>query len=137
MSKAQEVLDLKYAIAEQFLVALAEEDVEKQRRNRSRGQKLALLGRRAFGFVLYLCLQIGGGYGIVMLTLYGRDWLKEVKLESFASSIVPAVVSLINTALPVIILTITKIEKVSDPRFGRARLIRRSGTTEGRTSSGR
>jgi len=119
ISKPKEVEDLKFAIAEQFVVALHEEDLKKQKQKRTRRERINLLLRRILGNILYLSVQALAGAAILWLTATSAQLSASIEkqaswLGSLTSSIVPAAVSLINAALPTIILRITKIEKWDD-----------------------
>jgi len=114
---ATEVADLKYAIGEQILLALHEDEVADLQRKRSIKQDAILYTRRGVGLLLSVALQGGAAFVIIQLTITSAQLANVIKatggevLAPFADFIVPVAVSVLNALQPPILTALSKFEK--------------------------
>jgi hypothetical protein len=119
----EQVSDLKKSIGEQIKLAIEEEKLQETLRKRTKKEKYILIGRRFVAFLLYCILQASSWYVIIVLTTQSSNMQRHLAekipfLSNYVASIVPAVVTVINSTLPTIISFLTKMEKWDDVGFG-------------------
>ncbi|KAL4156935.1 hypothetical protein PRNP1_005961 [Phytophthora ramorum] len=117
-----QVSDLKETIAEQVKLAMEEEKRAETIKSRTKKQKYILYARRIIAFVFYIAIQAASWYLIILLTTQSSQLQLEIAERAaifapYASSIVPAVVTVINAVLPKLISLLTAIEKWDDVGF--------------------
>ncbi|KAG1697345.1 hypothetical protein DVH05_016627 [Phytophthora capsici] len=89
---------------------------------RTKKQKYILYLRRFLAFLFYLAIQAASWYLIILLTTQSSQLQLQIATKAamfapYASSIVPAVVTVINAILPKLISLLTAIEKWDDVGF--------------------
>ncbi|TMW65418.1 hypothetical protein Poli38472_008060 [Pythium oligandrum] len=122
LTSHEQASDMKRAITEQIRLTVEEEKVALTLRTRTRKERHVLYLRRAVAFIVYLVFQVASWYVILLLTTQSseiQEWIgkKAAFLASYASSIVPGVVTIINSVLPTILAILTKLEKWDDVGF--------------------
>ncbi|POM62625.1 hypothetical protein PHPALM_28201 [Phytophthora palmivora] len=118
----KQVNDLKKTIAEQVKLVMEEEKRAETIRLRTKKQRYILYTRRFVAFIFYVTIQAASWYLIILLTTQSSQLQLQIASKAaifapYASSIVPAVVTVINAILPKLILLLTAIEKWDDVGF--------------------
>lgn len=114
---ATDVADLKYAIGEQLLLAIHEDEVADAQRKRSWKEDAKLYTRRVVGLLLSISLQAGAAYVIIQLTITSATLAELIResggdlLAPLADFIVPVAVSVLNALQPPILTALSKFEK--------------------------
>ncbi|ETO61574.1 hypothetical protein F444_20472 [Phytophthora nicotianae P1976] len=114
--------DLKKTIAEQVQLAMEEEKRAETIKSRTKKQRYILYARRFVAFVFYVAIQAASWYLIILLTTQSSQIQLQIAEKAavfapYASSIVPAVVTVINAILPKLISLLTALEKWDDVGF--------------------
>ncbi|KAJ8557027.1 hypothetical protein ON010_g8938 [Phytophthora cinnamomi] len=117
-----QVSDLKKTIAEQVKIAMEEEKRAETIKSRTKKQKYILYARRFVAFIFYVAIQAASWCLIILLTTQSSQLQLQLAAKAaifapYASSIVPAVVTVINAILPKLISILTAIEKWDDVGF--------------------
>jgi len=116
LSNSKEISLLKQSLTQNLILLLEEAKSKKATEKRTRYEIFISYTRKFIGILLYVLLQTILGLLIIYLTAqsqnlsmiiaeFNEDW------ESFASSIVPATVSIINTIMPILIKALTDFER--------------------------
>ena len=127
-SKQNEVDDFMYNMRQSFFLAVHEDDVISAKDSRTVDERTKLFLRRAGCSFVYLLLLFASAGGIIYLqtqsfnlrvALSQSSFLKDAgsTAEIISSSIVPLAVSAINGVLPVIIRTLSGLEKWDSEGF--------------------
>lgn len=125
LATAADVQTRQLSIGQDITLLMEENKVSLLNRERTRKQVAILYARRCLSMIVYAAAQLAAWVSIVYLTARSQNLETQVTttlqqnnnsyLASFASSIgasiVPAVVSVINSAMPVLIKTCTNFEK--------------------------
>lgn len=140
---AQQVSDLAKAISEQVKLTMEEEKLVETLNKRTSyvapldpllsllwleltlaqsKERYVLYARRIVAFLCYLVVQASSWYVIILLTtqssqMQARIAAKADFLSGYVSSLVPAVVTIINSLLPTIISLLTALERWDDAGF--------------------
>ncbi|KAF1793372.1 Anoctamin [Phytophthora cactorum] len=122
LTTQDQVSDLKKTIAEQVQLAMEEEKRAETIKSRTKKQRYILYVRRFVAFVFYMAIQAASWYLIILLTTQSSQIQLQIAEKAaifapYASSIVPAVVTVINAILPKLISLLTAIEKWDDVGF--------------------
>ncbi|KAG7389885.1 hypothetical protein PHYPSEUDO_009399 [Phytophthora pseudosyringae] len=122
LTTQDQVGDLTKTIAEQVKLVMEEEKRAETIESRTKKQKYILYMRRFVAFVFYLAIQAASWYLIILLTTQSSQLQHQIATKAamfapYASSIVPAVVTVINAILPKLISLLTAIEKWDDVGF--------------------
>ncbi|KAE8999854.1 hypothetical protein PR001_g8800 [Phytophthora rubi] len=122
LTTSDQVSDLKKTIAEQVKIAMEEEKRAETIKSRTKKQKYILYARRFVAFIFYMMIQAASWYLIILLTTQSSQLQLQIAARAaifapYASSIVPAVVTVINAILPKLISLLTTIEKWDDVGF--------------------
>ncbi|KAL3660681.1 hypothetical protein V7S43_014435 [Phytophthora oleae] len=122
LTTQDQVSDLKKTIAEQVKLAMEEEKRAETIKLRTKKQKYILYMRRLIAFIFYLTIQAASWFLIILLTTQSSQLQLQIAAKAsmfapYASSIVPAVVTVINAILPKLISLLTAIEKWDDVGF--------------------
>ncbi|KAF4324491.1 hypothetical protein BBO99_00000179 [Phytophthora kernoviae] len=85
-------------------------------------QKYILYARRFIAFIFYTAIQAASWYLIILLTTQSSELQLKIATDAaffapYASTIVPAAVTVINAILPKLISLLTAIEKWDDVGF--------------------
>ncbi len=93
----------------------AEKDILDRLRKRTKAQKAVIFSRRFLGFFLYIGFQ-AASWAIILALTTGRlsDYMVSIP-ESLSSVLVPAVVTIINTIMPVLVTLVTSFEAWDRP----------------------
>lgn len=88
----------------------------------NRKERYRLYTRRVAAFLIYLVIQASSWYLIILLTTQSSEIQEQIAtnaafLAPYASTLVPAVVTIINSILPTIISLLTMLEKWDDVGF--------------------
>ncbi|KAJ0411534.1 hypothetical protein ATCC90586_001129 [Pythium insidiosum] len=130
LSTKEAFSDMQRAIEEQLKLAMAEERLSETLRHRTKKEWYLLYARRLLAFLVYLTVQASSWYLIIVLTTQSTEiqaWiaLKAKVLSPYASSIVPAAVTVLNAALPTIISLLTQLERWDHSGFAVKAMITR------------
>ncbi|KUF74980.1 Transmembrane channel protein 7 [Phytophthora nicotianae] len=122
LTTQNQVSDLKKTIAEQVQLAMEEEKRAETIKSRTKKQRYILYARRFVAFVFYVAIQAASWYLIILLTTQSSQIQLQIAEKAaifapYASSIVPAVVTVINAILPKLISLLTALEKWDDVGF--------------------
>ncbi|RLN31285.1 hypothetical protein BBJ28_00013223 [Nothophytophthora sp. Chile5] len=125
----QHVSDLKKTIVEQVKLAMDEENRAEAIKLRTKyvpsipkKQRYVLYARRVVAVLLYLLIQAASWYLIILLTTQSSELQLQIAgnaavFAPYASSIVPAAVTIINALLPKLLSFLTAMEKWDDVGF--------------------
>lgn len=88
----------------------------------NRKERYHLYARRVVAFLIYLVIQASSWYLIILLTTQSSQIQTQIVMNAaflapYVSTLVPAVVTIINSILPTIISLLTKLEKWDDVGF--------------------
>ncbi|KAK1944433.1 Transmembrane channel-like protein 1 [Phytophthora citrophthora] len=122
LTSHDQVSDLRKTIAEQVKLVMEEEKRADTIKSRTKKQNYILYTRRLIAFIFYLAIQAASWYLIILLTTQSSQLQLQIAAKAamfapYASSIVPAVVTVINAILPKLISILTAIEKWDDVGF--------------------
>ncbi|OQS05164.1 tryptophanyl-tRNA synthetase, partial [Thraustotheca clavata] len=118
----EDALDLQKSIGESICIALYDDIKKENIRNRTKRERYKLYARRTLSSITYLIVQSVSWTIIGLLTIEASSFAQVIKdnvpaLQTYAPSVVPLGVNVINGALPPIINLLTNFEKWDDNGF--------------------